>query len=73
MPLETVSMPTFKLNLTRKELRDYSGKVLMLAGMVAGFTPTQKDDQVVALISHLFVDHFDEMCDIAGIPPDVVP
>ena len=61
--------------LTRKEFRKYAVKTTVLAQIVVGFTPTERDDAFVELFAHLFNDdaHFEKVCVILGIPPDGPP
>lgn len=58
--------------LTRSEFKKYATKIGSLASVMAGFTPTERDDAFVELVSHLFEDaeHFEKVCLILGIPPD---
>ena len=58
------------VNLSRTDLRQNCRKVLLVAGTLASFTPTSKDDQAVALLQSLIDDDdkFCQLCDLLGLP-----
>ena len=60
------------LGITRAELKQYAQRVVSIAGFVVAFTPTNKDNQVVALLDALINDDADfaKICDLLGIPED---
>ncbi len=61
-------MPLTTMN--RADFRESARKVLMTAQLIASFTPTNKDDQFVALLAGAVMsdDQFSRLCDLLGIP-----
>ncbi len=56
--------------MTRQEFKTSATKVLTVARVLASFSETKKDDQVVDLLSHLFyeAEHFNTICDLLNLP-----
>lgn len=57
------------MTLSKDEFKTKALAMLSVAGLLASFTPTPKDDAAVALLTHLFTDteHFDQLCVLLGI------
>lgn len=55
--------------ISKADFRKNANKMVMMAGVLAGFTPTEKDDAFVALMSALINDpeQFDALCNLLGI------
>lgn len=60
-----MEMPKF----TKAEFRKNAQKVVMMASIAAGFTPTPKDDAFVEILSNLINDdeQYGKLCDLLGI------
>jgi hypothetical protein len=58
--------------VTRDQFRDNARKFLLMAQMLASFTPTNRDDQAVALLMGVVSDDakFQQLCDVIGLPAD---
>ena len=55
--------------ITKEEFKKYLTQGLIMGSILAGFTPTKKDDQVIALAIQIGSepDKFDQICAILGI------
>lgn len=56
--------------MNRATFRETLRKIVTIATVAASWTPTNKDDQAVALVASLVEDDdkFNAFCDILGLP-----
>ena len=64
-------MKALALNMDRATFRGYAEKAMGLLRSATSFIPSQRVSEAVELIAHLFEDddHFNQLCDVLGIPP----